>query len=193
MANMSLIMSMSEIDDDFLNAIGKDIWRFVINISYEFIKIGTPWTSSQEEERVTNIQRLAKNLEDGETDLVAEMFSNFLLCKRKINLNFGGNKEHSRNQDEYAASFSIVCERGGDTKLKSPSLKLKQRLEKEDEGRDEHQSTEGEDADPLNVEMSIAKTPYRQKNDFERHIVKQMQTLVNHQSTYTFRLTRSRN
>ncbi|KOM45825.1 hypothetical protein LR48_Vigan06g113100 [Vigna angularis] len=119
---------------------------------------------------------------------MVERFPNFLLWKRKNNLNFAKNKEHSRKQEESVASSSTVCEREGDTKLKSSSLKLKQRLEKEDEVRDEHQPTKGEDVDSLIVQMSTAATHYRPKNDFEKHMVKKMQTLVNHHSTYTSKL-----
>ncbi|KOM37604.1 hypothetical protein LR48_Vigan03g098600 [Vigna angularis] len=38
------------------------------------------------------------------------------------------------------------------------------------------------------MEMSTGATPYRPKTNFERHMVEQMQTLVNHHSTYTSRL-----
>ncbi|WVY99265.1 hypothetical protein V8G54_031416 [Vigna mungo] len=37
-------------------------------------------------------------------------------------------------------------------------------------------------------EMYTATSPYRPKTGFERHMVEQMQTLVNHHSTYTFRI-----
>lgn len=45
-----------------------------------------------------------------------------------------------------------------------------------------------EDVDPINVEMSTATPFYKPKTEFERYMVKQMQTLVNHHSTYTSRL-----
>ncbi|WVZ23652.1 hypothetical protein V8G54_002196 [Vigna mungo] len=118
-------------------------------------------------ERMKHATETVESLEDEETYLMAERLSNFLLCKRETNLNLAGNKEHSRKQDEDAASSN---------------------WKKEHEGRDEHQPTKGQDADSLSVEMSSGATPYRPKTNFERHMVEQMQTLVNHHSTYTSRL-----
>ncbi|BAT96138.1 hypothetical protein VIGAN_08302400 [Vigna angularis var. angularis] len=104
---------------------------------------------------------------------MAERFSKFVFCKKETNLNLAGNKEHFRKKDEDVASSSTVCETEGS------SLKLKQRLEKEHEGRDEHQPTKGQYVDSLSVEMSTRATLYRPKTNFERHMVEQMQTLVN--------------
>ncbi|WVZ04953.1 hypothetical protein V8G54_018299 [Vigna mungo] len=96
--------------------------------------------------------------------------------------NPSGIKRTLEKHDEDTTSSSTVCERDGS------SIKLKQRLEKEDEGRDEHQPAKGEDVDPLSVEMFTGETPYIAKTDLGRHIVEQMQTLVNHHSTYTSRI-----
>ncbi|KOM40507.1 hypothetical protein LR48_Vigan04g070500 [Vigna angularis] len=71
--------------------------------------------------------------------------------------------ESSKDEETNLMAESTICEREGN------SLKLKQRLEKEHEGRDEHQPTKGQDADPLSAEMSTGATPYRPKTDFERY------------------------
>lgn len=50
--------------------------------------------------------------------------------------------------------------------------------------KDEPHGDEGEDIDPVNVDMSIVAPVVRLENDFEKYVLKQLQTLVSNHSTY---------